>query len=207
MAHKGNLFIISAPSGAGKTSLVKALVESLPQVQVSVSHTTRAMRPGEVEGEDYFFITVEKFQVMQQQGEFLESAKVFDNYYGTSCKAVETQLEQGVDVILEIDWQGAKQISERMPNTISVFILPPSKAELERRLRNRGQDRDEIIARRMRDAENEISHFAEFDHVILNDSFEDALQELQQLFADPHSYQSLSKDKLQILTSKLLAQS
>ncbi|MBT8125248.1 MAG: guanylate kinase, partial [Gammaproteobacteria bacterium] len=156
---KGKLFIVSAPSGAGKTSLVKALIDSTTEVVVSISHTTRNMRPGEVDGVNYFFTSYERFLQMIKQNEFLEYAKVFDHFYGTSQLSVEQQLDKGFKVILEIDWQGAKQVRERIQNTESIFILPPSKEELETRLRSRGQDSEEIIMRRMRDAESEISHF------------------------------------------------
>jgi len=205
MSSNGKLFIISAPSGAGKTSLVNALIEMLPDVVVSVSHTTRTKRPGEIEGKDYFFTTVEKFAAMVSNGEFLEDAKVFDNFYGTSQASVQQQLDQGLKVILEIDWQGAEQVRDRIQDTISVFILPPSKTELENRLRTRGQDDDEVIARRMREARSEISHYDEFGYVVLNDDFDSALQELVELFANSDSYQPLSKEKVQRLTTDLLS--
>lgn len=205
MSSNGKLFIISAPSGAGKTSLVNALIEMLPDVVVSVSHTTRTKRPGEIEGKDYFFTTVEKFAAMVSNGEFLEDAKVFDNFYGTSQASVQQQLDQGLKVILEIDWQGAEQVRDRIQDTISVFILPPSKTELENRLRTRGQDDDEVIARRMREARSEISHYDEFGYVVLNVDFDSALQELVELFANSDSYQPLSKEKVQRLTTDLLS--
>ena len=205
MSSNGKLFIISAPSGAGKTSLVNALIKMLPDVVVSVSHTTRTKRPGEIEGKDYFFTTVEKFAAMVSNGEFLEDAKVFDNFYGTSQASVQQQLDQGLKVILEIDWQGAEQVRDRIQDTISVFILPPSKTELENRLRTRGQDDDEVIARRMREARSEISHYDEFGYVVLNDDFDSALQELVELFANSDSYQPLSKEKVQRLTTDLLS--
>ena len=202
---EGQLYIISAASGAGKTSLVKALLNSLPDVVVSVSHTTRAKRPGEIEAKDYYFTSVENFTSMIEQGEFLEYAKVFDNFYGTSKSAVQRQLDQGLKVILEIDWQGAAQVRGRMKETKSIFILPPSKAELENRLRNRGQDSKDTIVRRMKDAISEMSHYDEFEFVILNDDFDRALQELVTLISDPDQYQPLSKKKLQALTTNLLA--
>lgn len=205
MTNKGNLFIISAPSGAGKTSLVNALLERMPNVVVSISHTTRAMRPGEVYGKDYYFIAVDEFKNMLKRDEFLESAEVYGNFYATAQKSVTAQLEHGRDVILEIDWQGAEQVRNRIADTIAVFILPPSKHELERRLRGRGQDSDDIIARRMSAAKAEISHFDEFDYVILNDDFDTALQELMQLLSDPQNYQSVSKGKLQSLSAELLS--
>lgn len=175
---KGSLFIFSAASGAGKTSLVKGLLESLPGIGVSVSHTTRAARPGEVDGVDYHFTDVKTFQEMVSQGAFLEHAQVFDNYYGTSQAHVEQSLAQGRDVILEIDWQGAQQVRKLIPSSVGVFILPPSRAELESRLRGRGQDSDEIIERRMRDAVKEMSHYGEYDYLLVNDDFDTALNEL-----------------------------
>lgn len=177
--HSGMLYIVSAPSGAGKTSLVKALIEQLDGLEVSVSHTTRAMRPGEVNGTHYHFVTEQKFLEKVGQGEFLEHAQVFDNFYGTSRLTVEERLAQGFDVILEIDWQGAAQVRKQMPESLSIFILPPSREELDRRLRGRGQDSEEIIARRMQDAVNEMSHYPEFDYLVINDDFEQALAELK----------------------------
>lgn len=174
----GSLFIVAAPSGAGKTSLVNALVERQKNVVLSVSHTTRAARAGEENGKDYFFVSQDDFAAMRDAGEFLESATVFDNSYGTSSEAVLMQLEEGKDVILEIDWQGAEQVRKNFPASTGIFILPPSKEALEQRLRGRGQDGDDIIARRMRDAENEMSHYVEFDYLIVNDDFEVALNEL-----------------------------
>lgn len=176
---RGTLFIISAPSGAGKTSLVKALIASNENLVVSTSHTTRKMRPGEENGRDYHFTDVPSFQSMVAENAFLEHAKVFDNYYGTSRAGVADKLNTGVDVILEIDWQGARQVRAAMPEARSIFILPPSRGELEVRLRGRGQDSDEIIARRMRDAVSEMEHYGEYDYLVINDRFDVALQELQ----------------------------
>jgi guanylate kinase len=173
------LYIIAAPSGAGKTSLVKALLEVDPGVVVSVSHTTRAMRPGEQDGVDYNFIDIARFEAMIAEDRFLEHAKVFDNYYGTSRDWVEATLEAGRDVILEIDWQGARIVRRAFPEAVGIFILPPSRQALEERLRGRGQDSDETIARRMQDAKSEISHYDEFDYVVVNDIFDEALQELR----------------------------
>ncbi len=178
IAH-GTLFVISAPSGAGKTSLVKALVESTDGVLVSVSHTTRPIRPGEQMGVHYNFVDEGTFRKMIGSGMFLEHAKVFDNYYGTSREWVAKQLEAGTDVILEIDWQGAQQIRKMMPECVTLFILPPSREALEQRLQGRGQDSHEVISRRMRDAISESSHYHEFDYLIVNDDFEVALQELR----------------------------
>lgn len=176
------LYIVSAPSGAGKTSLLNALCQQLKHLTISVSHTTRAPRPGEVDGEHYHFVNVETFQQEIEQGLFLEYAPVFDNYYGTSKIAVDALLAARKDVILEIDWQGARQVRERADSVISIFILPPSQASLEERLRNRKQDSETIIQRRMRDARNEISHYSEYDYVIINDDFDDALADLVAIF-------------------------
>ncbi len=173
------LFIISAPSGAGKTSLVKALVDSSPDIITSVSSTTRPKRPGEEDGAHYNFIDTVRFQSQLAQGDLLEHALVFDNYYGTSRGWVERHLTRGMDVILEIDWQGARQVREKIPDAVSIFILPPSREELEKRLRNRGQDSDEVISKRLGAARLEMSHFAEFDYLVVNDDFTTALEELQ----------------------------
>lgn len=177
----GTLYIFSAPSGAGKTSLVKALLEKTNDIKVSVSHTTRASRDGEIDGKDYNFVSQETFKNLINQNAFLEHAQVFDNFYGTSQAWVEQELKEGQDVILEIDWQGAKQIRQQMPETTSVFILPPSHDELLRRLTGRGTDSEEIIQKRMKDAEKEISHYGEFDYLIINDDFDTALLELQSI--------------------------
>ncbi len=180
--YRGSLYIVAAPSGAGKTSLVKALVQSLPNVLISVSTTTRQMRPGEVDGVDYHFVDKAAFEALIDQDRFIEHAQVFDNYYGTSSDVVESQLAQGIDVILEIDWQGARQVREKMPDCNSVYVLPPSRPVLEQRLQQRGQDDEALIARRMRDAINEMIHYDEFDYVIINDDFEQALAELRSIF-------------------------
>ena len=175
----GTLFIFSAPSGAGKTSLVKALLQTTGYIGVSVSHTTRAARPGEVNGKDYHFTSVDEFQAMVNRGAFLEHAQVFDNFYGTSQEWVESELAAGRDVILEIDWQGAQQVRHLMPDAVSVFIAPPSISALRERLQKRGQDNDEIIARRMKDARNELSHYGEYDYLIINDDFTNTVEELR----------------------------
>ena len=175
----GTLFIVSAPSGAGKTSLVKALLAATPGIGVSISHTTRAMRPGEADGVDYHFVDVARFTQIRDEGGFLEHAQVFDNYYGTARSAVSAQLAAGEDVILEIDWQGAQQVRRVFPQAVSLFILPPSRATLRERLTNRGQDDNSIIERRMRDAVTEMSHYDEFDYLIVNDVFEQALTEFK----------------------------
>lgn len=179
---RGQLYVISAPSGAGKTSLVKALREHLPGIAVSVSHTTRARRPGEEDGVDYHFVDHAAFERMAAHGEFLEHAQVFDNYYGTSKSAVELNLSAGQDVILEIDWQGAQQVRAIFPEARGIFILPPAREVLEARLRGRGQDGEDVIARRMRDAVTEMEHYDEFDYVVVNDIFEEALRELACIF-------------------------
>ncbi len=174
-----NLFVISAPSGAGKTTLVRKLLEYEPSVTFSISYTTRTRRDGEQNGEDYFFVEEEEFKRMIKAGKFLEYAKVFDNYYGTSKAQVRKQLADGKHVLLEIDWQGAEQIRERWPACVTVFILPPSLAELERRLRARQTDSEAVIQRRLQDSVSDISHWDEFDHIIINDDLSDALRELQ----------------------------
>jgi guanylate kinase len=182
----GNLYVISAPSGAGKTSLTRKLVEQLNHpaqtVAFSISTTTRAARPGETHGVDYLYVDKPQFQEQINQAAFLEHAQVFGNYYGTSQAQVELELKKGRDVILEIDWQGAQQVRKQAPNCISIFILPPSRAELERRLRSRGQDSDDVINGRMREAVNEMAHFAEFDYLVINDHFDLALSQLNAIF-------------------------
>jgi len=200
----GTLYIISAPSGAGKTSLVKALLEATDDISVSVSHTTRAMRPGEEEGKDYHFTDIATFKSMIADDAFLEHAQVFDNFYGTAQANIEDKLKAGEDVILEIDWQGAEQVRKIMP-CVSIFILPPSREELEKRLKGRGQDSDEIIARRMRDAVNEISHYPEFDYLIVNDDFDMALVELQSVILARRMRYAVQSQRLTGMLSDLLA--
>jgi len=178
----GTLYIISAPSGAGKTSLVKALLERLSGVVVSVSHTTRAPRPGEQDGVDYHFINKVEFERLVESGDFLEHAQVFDNYYGTRRATVLERLEADEDVILEIDWQGARQVSEAFPQAVKIFILPPSREALQQRLMSRGQDSDQVISRRMADAINEMRPYEEYHYLIFNDEFDVALAELEALF-------------------------
>lgn len=175
----GQLFVVSAPSGAGKTSLVKALVDGNDDLAVSVSHTTRAKRPGEINGINYHFVSIAEFNDLKERGGFFEWAQVFDNFYGTSKQGVIEQLNQGIDVILEIDWQGAAQVKQQMSNAVAIFILPPSTAALRQRLTGRGQDDESIIERRMQSARDEISHYGDADYVVLNDQFETALNELQ----------------------------
>ena len=194
------LFTLSAPSGAGKTSLVKALLEKTSDVTVCVSHATRAMRPGEVDGKDYHFISVDEFEQMVRQDQFLEHAKVFDNYYGTSQQEVEKLLSQGKNVILEIDWQGARQVKEKLPETVAIFVLPPSRETLKQRLTGRGTDDDAIIERRMRDADNEMSHYSDAEYLIINDDFERALHDLECVI---HS-QTLTLERQKIRHSTLI---
>ena len=175
----GNLFIVSAPSGAGKTSLVRALLNSNKQIALSISYTSRAPRPGETDGKDYHFVSRDKFLQMAQHGDFLESAEVYGNLYGTSQSWIEKELASGLDILLEIDWQGAAQVRKLMPQATSIFILPPTLAALESRLKGRGQDSAEVIARRLRAAQEDISHVAEFDYVIINDKLDEALRQLE----------------------------
>jgi len=179
MPAKGTLFIISAPSGAGKTSLVKVLCEDNISLRTSVSFTTRPIRPGEENGVHYHFVNHDDFEAMLERSEFLESANVFGNYYGTSQVWVEEQLNAGIDVILEIDWQGALQVRKLLPDSVSIFILPPSRQALEERLNGRGQDDAEVIAKRMAQAKDEMSHYSEFEYLVINDDFNVALSELR----------------------------
>lgn len=175
----GTLYIVSAPSGAGKTTLVTALVEQIDTLKVSVSHTTRAMRPGEVDGLNYHFTSREQFLKQVGEGDFLEHAEVFGNLYGTSQSTVEQTLADGHDLILEIDWQGAQQVRRALPHARSIFILPPSREALQQRLSNRGQDADDVIAARMALATTEMSHYVEYDYIVINDDFQIALDELK----------------------------
>ncbi|KLU17314.1 MULTISPECIES: guanylate kinase [Xenorhabdus] len=205
--NQGTLYIVSAPSGAGKSSLIQALLKTQPlyDTQVSVSHTTRHARPGENHGEHYFFVTVDEFQNMINHDEFLEYACVFGNYYGTSRKVIEDTLASGVDVFLDIDWQGAQQIRQKMPIARSIFILPPSKEELLRRLRGRGQDSEEIIAKRMAQAVAEMEHYNEYDYVIINDDFNTALADLQSIIRSERLRLDRQTQRHDALISKLLA--
>ena len=180
------LFIFSAPSGCGKTSLAQALIAARGDVAVATSHTTRAMRPGEQHGVDYFYTDTDAFEAMIKENKFLEYARVFGNLYGTSIAAAEDLMAQGKHVILDIDWQGARQVRALYPQVVSVFIVPPSVEVLESRLRGRGQDDDATIARRMEGAKNELSHKDEYDHIVVNDDFDIALAELDSLLNQPN---------------------
>jgi len=202
---KGTLYVVSAPSGAGKTSLVNALLETSEGIIVSVSHTTRKPRPGEETGVHYHFVSVEEFQARMNDNDFLEHAQVFDNYYGTSKQAVEDRLQQGDDVILEIDWQGARLVREQLPDCVGIFILPPSVSALEERLRGRGQDSDEIIQRRMRDARTEASHYDEYEYLIINDDFDTALNELRSVFVSQRLLLGCQQQRHSGLLAELLA--
>ena len=180
-----NLFIIAAPSGCGKTSLVEALIKKTKNLCVSVSHTTRPPRPDEVNGINYYFVSINEFEEMIKNNAFVEHATVFDNHYGSSTKLIREKLDEGVDVILEIDWQGARQVKENMPNSVSIFILPPSNEALLARLKQRAQDNDETINKRMSDAQNQMQHFNEFDYLVINDDFNSALNDLNLIICRP----------------------
>ncbi|MRX27920.1 guanylate kinase [Kangiella sp. HZ709] len=201
----GILYVVSAPSGAGKTSLLKAVLNELPTLKLSVSTTTRQQRPGEEDGIHYNFVSVEEFKSMLKQDAFLEHAEVFGNFYGTSQWWLEEQLADGQDVVLEIDWQGAQQVREIMPDCRSIFILPPSKEELYSRLTNRGQDSEEVIAGRMQAANNEIQHYAEYDYVIINDDFAVAKEELKSIFMAQAQRLEVQQVKHQELIEDLLS--
>lgn len=203
----GNLYILSAPSGAGKSSLINALLSDLPrsEVQLSISHTTRNPRPAEEDGVHYYFTTHAEFESLIEKGHFLEWAEVFGNYYGTSLPMIERSLEQGIDVFLDIDWQGARQIREKVPNVKTIFILPPSREELEKRLIGRGQDSAETIAKRMAEAESEMSHYDEFDYVVVNDDFQTAVGELKAILTAERLKLGAQRVRHQALITQLLA--
>ncbi|HEX8979409.1 MAG TPA: guanylate kinase [Parasulfuritortus sp.] len=200
----GNLFIVTAPSGAGKSSLVKALLESDPGIQLSISYTTRQPRPGEENGVHYHFVGVDQFREMLNRGDFLESAEVYGNYYGTSQPWIEDRIRAGHDLLLEIDWQGAAQVRKLFPAALSLFILPPSLAELKRRLEGRGQDSAEVIARRLAAAREDISQAYSFDYLVVNDDFETALADIRAIVRarrlgihnQMHALEPLMKDLL-----------
>ena len=201
----GTLFIVSAPSGAGKTSLLKALVETEDKIKVSVSHTTRPKRPGEVDGVDYHFVDPDTFRDLIGEAAFLEHAEVFGNYYGTSEAAIRDLLASGTDVILEIDWQGARQVRKRFDDAVSIFILPPTPQALLQRLQGRGQDSDDVIQRRMSEAKDEMSHYPEYDYIIVNDQFDVALGELRAVVSAQRFRQAVQSERLAERLAALLA--
>jgi len=202
--QRGRLYVVSAPSGAGKTSLVKALMKCEPRIRFSVSYTTRRPRPTEVPGRDYHFVTMERFTEMAAKGEFLEHAQVFDNCYGTGVRAVEEALANGEQLLLEIDWQGARQVRARLPEARSIFILPPSRSSLEERLKARSTDTDAVIKRRLEDAAQDIAHWAEFDQVVINDRFEQALDDLLAIVEDRGSHLGKDRPEVARLAAELL---
>jgi guanylate kinase len=201
---RGRLFVIAAPSGAGKTSLVKALLQRKPELHVSISHTTRPKRATEEDGREYHFVSVGDFQRLQAQGQFLEYAQVFDNFYGTGRRPVETELARGNNVVLEIDWQGAQQVRRAMPDCVTIFILPPSRESLEKRLRNRQTDSEEVIARRLRDAVGDMSHWNEFDYVVVNDAFEKAVGDLASIVEGRDGHLRADRPELRRLLAELV---
>jgi guanylate kinase len=201
---RGKLIVISAPSGAGKTTLVRALLASEPQLRLSVSHTTRKRRPNEQDGREYHFTTVPQFEALKAQGEFLEHARVFDNLYGTSRAFVAKELDAGRDVLLEIDWQGAAQVRRAMPECVSVFILPPSRATLAERLARRATDTAEVIARRLAEAAADMSHYREFDYVVINDDFDRAVEEIERILAGRGEPLRSDRPQLRPLLAELL---
>lgn len=204
MSETGILFIVSAPSGAGKTSLLRELLATDDRLVLSVSHATRAMRPGERDGEHYHFVSVERFREIVAEGGFLEHAQVFDNYYGTSEAAVRGPLGQGLDLVLEIDWQGARQVRERFPAAVSIFIAPPSIEALRERLSGRGQDSAETVERRMADARSELSHHAEFDYLVINEVFDRALDDLRAIVRTERLRQPRQADRFGAELAKML---
>lgn len=181
MHQIGTLFTVSAPSGAGKTSLLATLLEQCDDLAVSISHTTRPIRPGEEDGKNYHFVNQEQFNTLRDQGDFLEHAEVFGNFYGTSKSWVEQQLQRGIDVILEIDWQGAAQVRRLMPDCLAIFIIPPSRAVLEQRLKGRGQDEEAVIQKRLAEAQREMSHYVEAHYLVVNEDFNSAVAELKSI--------------------------
>lgn len=201
----GQLYVVSAPSGAGKSSLVQTLIENQQGIVVCVSHTTRIARPHEQHGVHYFFVDEEEFLAMIADGAFLEHARVFGHYYGTSQQAVEESLSRGLDVVLEIDWQGARQVRKLIPESIGVFVLPPNNTALEERLRKRGQDTQSVIDRRLRDARDDASHYAEFDYVVVNDDFDQAAEDLSAIVRAERLRCERQAERHRALLAKLLA--
>ena len=202
-----NLFIVAAPSGCGKTSLVESLINDAKNLRVSISHTTRNPRVDEVNGTNYHFVSVSEFQKMVSEDSFIEHAEVFENFYGTSKKLINDNLDNNIDVILEIDWQGARQVKQNLPSAISIFILPPSKEALELRLKNRAQDDVLVIKKRMLDAENQMSHYNEFDYLVINDDFNSALTDLKLIISSSKNLTKcahLSLEEQSIKHKKLL---
>ena len=200
----GRLYVVAAPSGAGKTSLVKALMEREPRIQFSVSYTTRHPRPNEIPGRDYHFVSQERFQEMIANDEFLEHAQVFDNCYGTGVRTVQEALSNGEQLLLEIDWQGARQVRSRIPEALSIFILPPSREALEQRLKGRSTDSEEVIQRRLRDAAEDLGHWREFDYVVINDRFEQAIEDLQDIVDNRGSRLLAARPEVVQLAARLL---
>ncbi|RUO23996.1 guanylate kinase [Aliidiomarina minuta] len=204
----GNLFVIAAPSGAGKSSMIQALLKRHPDnsMQVSVSTTTRKPRPGEVEGEHYYFVDEKSFIEQAEKGDFYEYAKVFTHYYGTSRHVIEDTLASGVDVFLDIDWQGTRQVKAAYPGVHTIFILPPSNAELERRLRTRGQDSEEVIAERMSKAQAEMKHYSEFSYLIVNENFDDSVDKLEHIVLSQRQRRSKQQIRHREILHDLLAE-
>lgn len=204
--HNARLFVIAAPSGAGKTTLVRALVSANPELRFSISYTTREKRSNEVHGVDYRFVNVEQFHKLRKQGELLEYAEVFDNFYATSRSQVEQHLEEGHSVILEIDWQGAQQVRESVPECVTIFVLPPSLEELEKRLRDRGTDKAEVIDRRLRDAVGDMSHWDEFQHIIINDGLDRAVDELDDVISGQGQNSARANEELRDRIDRIVSQ-
>lgn len=205
MNVRGNLFIVAAPSGAGKSSLVNAVLARQPGIALSISFTSRAPRPGEADGKHYHFVSTERFRAMVAEGDFFEFAEVHGDLKGTARQSVEPLLDAGHDVLLEIDWQGAQQVREKLDGSISVFILPPSRQALEQRMRKRAQDSEAVIAHRLANAREEMSHFHEFDYVIVNDSFDTAVDELEAIFIAQRLRRGVQARRHEALIGKLLA--
>jgi len=202
---QARLFVIAAPSGAGKTTLVQAITRNNPELRFSISYTTRPQRSNEADGKDYVFIDMAEFEALREQGEMLESATVFDNLYGTSRKQVEQHLRDGHSVILEIDWQGAQQVRESMPECVTIFILPPSHDELVRRLTSRGTDSDEVVARRLRDALSDMSHWDEFDYAVINDDLDSAVADLEAILAGDGEHLATSSEAQSLAIAAIIS--